>query len=98
MFEAFDPISVISALSAFTLTCDSSAIHESVDTWLFDFIIKGSSAAALNARLRLKPTSSSSTHKAKDGMLRAYSQLGIYLLQAYAADDVIAETGDALTR
>lgn len=59
MFDAFNPISLISYISAFMQVCDTKEIHEVAAMWLFHFHMRGSCADALNSRLCLKPTSSS---------------------------------------
>lgn len=63
--------------------------------WLFHFSMKRWSAAVLNARLRLKPTSSSNTLRARK-RLWATPDVVNYLLQTYGTDDVIAMTDNGL--
>lgn len=94
--DEVDPISVISFLSAFKMARDTNEIQESAAKAAVHFFMEGSSAAALNARLRLEPTSSSSTPKTKEGMLSSYSEVIKVLLQTYATDDFISETDAAL--
>lgn len=60
--------------------------------------MKGSSAATLNGRLCLKPTSSWNTCRAKEGMLRTYLKVMNFLLQTNASEDVVAKTAATLTR
>lgn len=63
--DAFDPIYVISFLSSFKFACAVSRIHGGAVMRFFPIFMKISSAAALNARLRLKPTSLSNAPMAK---------------------------------
>lgn len=65
---------------------------------VFHFFMKGSSTVALDAHLCLKPTSSQNTPRVKEEMLRTYLEVVNSLLHIYATDNVIAETGAALTR
>lgn len=62
------------------------------------FFMKVSSAAELDAQPVLTLTSSSNTYGAKEGMLRACTQVVNYLIQICATDEVIAETDVALMR
>lgn len=59
--------------------------------------MKISSATASNTRLCLTPTSSLNTHRAKERILGAYSEVVNYLLHNYAKYDIFAETDAALT-
>lgn len=65
--------------------------------WLSHFFMKGSSAAAFNARLYLTPTSSSNTHRTEERMLRTSPEVVNHLLETCATDKVIAEKDAALT-
>lgn len=98
MFDTFKPLSVISFLFAFKLASDTTSIHEGAFMWLFHLYLKGSSAAGLDLRLRLKSISLSSMHRAVEQMLGTNPKVVFYLLQSYAIDDVIAENGGVLTR
>lgn len=97
LFNAFDPITIISFLSPFKLACDTNGIDEEFAISLFPFFMKGLSAAVLNSPLCLSPTSSSATPTAKEWMLKTYAEVVIYLLQIYSTDDLIANTYAALT-
>lgn len=70
IFEALDPISVIRVLSAIEVACGTNGIHESAPMWFFHLFMEGSDVAAASLGLGLKQTSSSSTPKTKEGMLR----------------------------
>lgn len=62
------------------------------------FFMKSSSAAVVNARLCLKPTSSLNTTGGKKKSSRTYPKVMTYLLQTFAIDEGIAEVDAALTR
>lgn len=49
----------------FKLARETNGIHEYFSMWLFDFLVKPSCAAALNALLDLAQTTSLSTYRAK---------------------------------
>lgn len=52
-FDAFNPIFIISILSAFDQTCDRNGLHDGSALWILQFSMKGSFAAAHNVRLCL---------------------------------------------
>lgn len=56
MLDEPGPISVISFLFAFMLACNTKEIHNGLDTWFFQYLMKTSSTGALNARLSVEPT------------------------------------------
>lgn len=62
---------------------------------LFHFSMRGSSVAALNAPLSLKPVLLSNRFRAKEVMLRTYPKMVNCLLQICSTDDVIAKTDAA---
>lgn len=95
IFDSFDPISIISFLSAFKLACDTNGVHEGAAMWLLHFFMKKPAAAALNSRISL-PSKSHRRHK--EGTLTTYCEVVNYLLETYATDDVIAETDAEILR
>lgn len=96
--DAFNPISVINFLSSFNLECDINGMNDGAVMWLFHFLLKASSTAALNARFCFKPTTSCNTPSAKAERMRTYQKVEQYLFQIYATDYVIAENHAALKR
>lgn len=59
--------------------CDTDGTREVVPECLLHFLVKGSSAAALNARFHLEPALLSSTCKEKKGILRTPPEVENYL-------------------
>lgn len=81
IFDAFDPIYVIRFLSAFTFTCNTDEGHEGAALCLFHVFTKRSCAAALNARLCLKPAASLNTRREEEeGMFTTYPVVVDYFL------------------
>lgn len=97
MFDIFLPIFVMKYLSTSRFARDTNEICEDAAIGLFYFLAKGSSDAALNASLYLKPASSSNKPKVRKNFLRI-SKVMIYVLQNYGTNDVIAETDATSTR
>lgn len=64
----------------------------------FDFLYEGLVAAALTARLCLKPAASSDIPRAKGNTLKKHSEVMKYLFQVYHTDNVIAEADAALAK
>lgn len=96
-FYAFEAISVISILSAFKLACDTNGVDKGASKSLFHFFMKRSFPAALKVRLFLPMKTSSNVHRAKEGMLRTFTEMVNDLLQNYDTDDVIAKTDAAIS-
>lgn len=97
-FEAFHTISIISRLSALKLALDINEIHEGAAMWLFRNLMWGSPAAAPNARLCLKPTSSSKTSRANEGLSRTYPEVVHDHLQTYSTREFSAEADATIRR
>lgn len=62
--------------------------------WLLQFFVKKQSAAALNTRIGLR--SKLSSKRQEERTLITFFKLVNYLLEKYANDDVIAETGNEI--
>lgn len=77
-FDVTEHRSVFSFLSAFKMACDTNEINERAHVAV-SFVMERSSAVAVNVRLFLAPTSSSSTHSAEESMSRAYAEVVNYL-------------------
>lgn len=92
MFDAFDNRFFIRARPAFTLACKINEIHEGTAMWLFHFVMKSSSAAALNARLCWKLKLLSATSRGKERMLRMYPEVMSFVCENHATDIFLSET------
>lgn len=77
------------------MECHIHEVYDGAATWPLYFAMKGSFAAAFNARMWLRPTSSSRTPGTKEGMLMTYLDMLILFLQTYAANDFIAQKMNA---
>lgn len=73
---------------------------ESISTAMchFHLFIEGTSAAAPDARLCFKSTSSSNTPSLREGAFRTYAEVVNSLLQIFATDHVITQTNAGLAR
>lgn len=82
-FVAFDSIFVIAFVSALKLAGETDEIHEGAAAWLLHLFTNGSSTAALNALLCLKPNSLLNKPRAKEKMPRTYIEVVNYIFQTY---------------
>lgn len=91
MIDSFDPISCLSLLSASKLVFDTHEVHEVAALSLLSFCIKRPAAAALNARIPLKPK----RHKRqKECTKGSYCDDVNCSFETYNTDGIVAKTDD----
>lgn len=89
VFDSFDPIFIISFLSAFKLAHDTNGVHKGTALWPCHFFIRRSAADALKIGVALR----SKSHKhQKEGTVTSYCKAVNCLLETYGTKRVIAET------
>lgn len=86
-FHPSDLISILSFLHYFKMACDSSRSNEEAAMWLLSYFMKDPAKAALSYQLYAAQDDDSQL----EGKLTTHYKAIDYLLETYAADDVIAE-------
>lgn len=94
ILEPMNQISILRFLPAFQTACDANGVHEGAAMWLFHYIDKKTTKAALSARTTTKVDK----RKYKGGQLAPYPKVVNYLLKTYATDEVIAETDTGINQ
>lgn len=94
-FDSFDPIWILSFLSAFKLACDTKGSHKRAAMWFLHCFMKKLAAAALNTRISLP----SMLYKCyKGGTLSSCKEVVKYLLETSSTDEVIARIDTYIKR
>lgn len=89
IFDIFDPVFILSYLSAFKLAHDTHGVGEGAAPCLLHFFVTRLAAAALDARIIFK---SKSDKREEEGTVTSFSDFVTYLLETYRNDDIIPET------
>lgn len=96
IFNHFDPVYIISFLSAFKAPLDTNRINEGAAMWLLQLFMKKQAEATLSSRIALR---SKSSRKCQiEGTLKTYYEVVYYLLETRDTDNVIFKPNAEIMR